>query len=87
MVFNKTSVLVRMSVKFALNYFGHDDAISRALIRYAEKIGVSFQIMDDILNLVSPVYKEGRNFLGEDITEGKKNVDNNTSYFTNQKQS
>jgi len=76
-----------MSVKFALNYFGHDDAISRALIRYAEKIGVSFQIMDDILNLVSPVYKEGRNFLGEDITEGKKNVDNNTSYFTNQKQS
>lgn len=74
MVFNKTSVLARMAVKFALNYYNYEGKIAQELIRYAEQIGVSFQIMDDILNLESLEYGKGRSYLGEDITEGKRTI-------------
>ena len=74
MVMNKTSVLARLAVKFALSACSTDEKIAKALINHAEKIGTSFQIWDDIINLESEEYAKGRSYLGEDITEGKKSL-------------
>jgi geranylgeranyl pyrophosphate synthase len=42
-----------------------------ALGKFAESIGIAFQIQDDILNITND--KWGKDF-GEDITEGKKSL-------------
>ena len=74
MVSNKTAVLARLAVKFALRLCAQTEQINSALIRHAENIGISFQIWDDIINLESEEYAKGRSYLGEDITEGKKTL-------------
>ena len=74
MVSNKTSVLARLAVKFALRLCAQTDEVNSAVIRHADSIGVSFQIWDDIINLESQEYAKGRSYLGEDITEGKKTL-------------
>ena len=74
MVSNKTSVLARLGVKFALRFANQSEKVNAAVIRHAESIGISFQIWDDIINLESEEYAKGRSYLGEDITEGKKTL-------------
>jgi geranylgeranyl pyrophosphate synthase len=74
MVMNKTSVLMRLAVKFALRVVKTREEEGNALIKHAENVGVCFQINDDIINLVSKAYADKRSYLGEDITEGKKTL-------------
>jgi geranylgeranyl pyrophosphate synthase len=74
MVMNKTSVLARLAVKFALRFTKQRESEANALIKHAENIGVCFQIVDDVINLVSKEYAKERSYLGEDITEGKKTL-------------
>lgn len=66
---NKTGVLPRMAARFAAIAAGLSDNEERKLGRFAESIGVAFQIQDDILNITS-AESLGKEF-GEDIREGK----------------
>ncbi|MCD6349087.1 MAG: polyprenyl synthetase family protein [Candidatus Korarchaeota archaeon] len=66
---NKTGVLPRLAARFAaiVARLSHDEEVR--LGKFAESIGVAFQIQDDIMN-VTGAEKLGKSF-GEDITEGK----------------
>ena len=67
----KTGTLARISAKLgAILGDGNREQID-ALGKFAESIGVAFQIQDDILNITNT--KWGKDF-GEDITEGKKSL-------------
>jgi len=66
---NKTGVLPRMAAKFAAILAGLPDGDVERLGRFAETVGVAFQIRDDVLNLTGGE-KLGKE-RGEDITEGK----------------
>jgi len=39
--------------------------------RFAESLGIAFQIQDDVLDLVGEEFAKGKGGLGKDITEGK----------------
>lgn len=66
---NKTGVLPRMAARFAAIAAELNEGEERKLGRFAESIGVAFQIQDDILNVTS-AESLGKEF-GEDIREGK----------------
>ena len=74
MVCNKTAVLVRLAVRYALVVSCADDQTCSDLIEHSKNIGISFQIIDDLINLTSQEYAKGRGYLGEDISEGKKTL-------------
>src|SRR3989339_43715 len=64
----KTGTLARIAAKLgAILGSGNPDQVNY-LVKFAESIGVGFQIQDDILNLTNNDW--GKDF-GEDITEGK----------------
>jgi len=72
----KTGTLARMSVKIAAILAGADDEKTEKLGKFAETIGVAFQIQDDVLNLTA---KSGKSqfveeYIGSDITEGKRTL-------------
>ncbi len=66
---NKTGVLPRLAARYAAIIAGLDEESERKLGKFAESIGVAFQIQDDIIN-VTNAEKLGKDY-GEDITEGK----------------
>lgn len=67
----KTGTLARMSAKMAAILAGLDgDAVER-FGKFAESIGVAFQIQDDILDITGEEFARGKGGLGMDITEGK----------------
>lgn len=65
----KTSALLSVALKTGVMLSDVDENILEKIENISEKIGVAFQIQDDILNLKSDIGwgKE----IGEDITEGK----------------
>lgn len=70
----KTGTLARMSAKIAAVLAGADEASIEKVGKFAESIGVAFQIQDDILNIVGEKFAEKKGGLGEDITEGKRTL-------------
>ncbi|MBI2193075.1 MAG: polyprenyl synthetase family protein [Planctomycetes bacterium] len=69
----KTGTLARLSAKLSALVCGGTDAQIEAIGRFAESIGVAFQIQDDILNLVGEKFGEAKG-VGEDIHEGKRTL-------------
>ena len=67
----KTGTLARMSAKLGAIFAQAEEEKIEALGKFAESIGVAFQIQDDILNITNE--KWGKDF-GDDITEGKKSL-------------
>ncbi len=67
----KTGTLARMAAKIAAVLNGADESTVEKIGRFAESIGVSFQIQDDILDLVGEDFAKGKGGVGMDITEGK----------------
>jgi len=67
----KTGTLARMSSKLGALLGNASKKQIKVLGNFAEKIGVAFQIQDDILNITNK--KWGKDF-GEDITEGKRSL-------------
>ena len=67
---NKTGTLLRISARLGATLGGAKPLQARALGKFAESIGVAFQIRDDVLNLTGKLGKE----IGEDITEGKMSL-------------
>jgi geranylgeranyl pyrophosphate synthase len=68
---NKTGALARMAAKIGAVLGSASSKQVKALEKFAEAIGVAFQIQDDVLNISSKSW--GKDF-GEDITEGKKSL-------------
>ncbi len=65
----KTSALLNVALKIGAILAGADKKILEKIESISEKMGIAFQIQDDILNL-KPGTKWGKE-TGEDITEGK----------------
>lgn len=64
----KTGTLARMSAKLAALLAGATDEQIETLGKFAEAIGVAFQIKDDVMNIEGGLRKE----YGDDINEGKR---------------
>ena len=70
----KTGTLARMSARLAAVLAGASTELVEKLGRYAESIGVAFQMQDDILDLTGKEFAEKKGGLGQDITEGKRTL-------------
>ncbi len=70
----KTGTLARMAAKMAAVLADADKELVERLGRFAESIGVAFQMQDDILDLTSEEFAEKKGGLGQDITEGKRSL-------------
>jgi geranylgeranyl diphosphate synthase, type I len=69
----KTGTLARMSAKLGALLAEGTDGQIEALGKFAEVVGVAFQIQDDLLNLVGEEDKYGKE-IGGDISEGKRTL-------------
>jgi len=67
----KTGALSRISAKLGVILGNGSEEQINAFGKFAESIGIAFQIQDDILNITSK--KIGKEF-GEDLTENKKTL-------------
>jgi len=70
----KTGTLARMAAKIAAILADANDELVEKLGRFAESIGVAFQMQDDILDLTSTEFAEKKGGRGQDITEGKRTL-------------
>jgi len=70
----KTGTLARMSARLAAVLAGADEELVEKLGRFAETIGVAFQIQDDLLDLTGERFAEMKGGRGQDITEGKRTL-------------
>jgi len=70
----KTGTLARMAAKMAAVLADADDELVEKLGRFAESIGIAFQIQDDVLDLTSSDFTRQKGGFGQDITEGKKTL-------------
>ena len=68
----KTGTLARMSAKIGAILGGASDEDAKKIGKFAETIGIAFQIQDDILN-IKPSEKWGKE-IGDDINEGKRTL-------------
>ena len=69
----KTGCLARMSAKMGVILGGGNDSVVEAAGKFAEAVGIAFQIQDDILNLEGDEEKYGKE-IGGDVTEGKRTL-------------
>jgi geranylgeranyl pyrophosphate synthase len=69
----KTGTLARMSAKLSALVSGANEETVNAVGRFAEAIGVAFQIQDDILNISKGALADLKGW-GEDIHEGKRTI-------------
>jgi geranylgeranyl diphosphate synthase type I len=70
----KTGTLARMAARMAAVLAGADEDLAEKLGRFAESIGVAFQMQDDILDLSGGEFAEKKGASGMDITEGKRTL-------------
>lgn len=68
-IVNKTSSLIATASEFGA-LFSHADKNTRQILRdYGEKIGIAFQLSDDIIDITSTQNKSGK-MIGTDLREG-----------------
>jgi geranylgeranyl pyrophosphate synthase len=70
----KTGTLARMSAKIAAVLADAKVELVEKLGRFAESIGVAFQIQDDVLDLKGTDFAEKKGGRGKDVTEGKRSL-------------
>ena len=70
----KTGTLARMAAKMAAVLAGANKPLVEKLGRFAESIGVAFQMQDDILDLTGQEFAKSKGCVGGDITEGKRSL-------------
>ena len=70
----KTGTLARMAAKLAAVLAGANKELVEKLGRYAESIGVAFQMQDDVLDLTGKEFAQKKGSLGQDVTEGKRTL-------------
>jgi geranylgeranyl pyrophosphate synthase len=70
----KTGTLARLAAEIAAILAGANEERVEKLGRFAESIGVAFQMQDDILDLTGEEFAEKKGGHGQDITEGKRSL-------------
>jgi geranylgeranyl pyrophosphate synthase len=70
----KTGTLARMAAKIAAVLCDANEQTVEKLGRFAESLGVAFQMKDDILDTTSAQFAEKKGGRGQDITEGKRSL-------------
>ena len=70
----KTGTLARMAAKIAAVLADANEELVEKLGRFAESIGIAFQMQDDILDLTGKDFAEKKGGRGQDITEGKRSL-------------
>jgi geranylgeranyl diphosphate synthase type I len=70
----KTGTLARMAAKIAAVLCGASHDTVDRLGRFAEALGIAFQIQDDVLDLTTKEFAARKGGLGQDITEGKRSL-------------
>ena len=70
----KTGTLARMAAKIAAVLVGANKPLVEKLGRFAESIGVAFQMQDDILDITGVEFAKKKGGVGQDITEGKRSL-------------
>jgi geranylgeranyl pyrophosphate synthase len=70
----KTGTLARMAAKIAAVLSGANRPLVDKLGRFAESIGIAFQMQDDILDLTGTEFAAKKGGVGQDITEGKRSL-------------
>ncbi len=70
----KTGTLARMAAKIASVLANANEELVENLGRFAESIGIAFQMQDDILDLTGKDFAEKKGGRGKDITEGKRTL-------------
>ncbi|MEM2937317.1 MAG: polyprenyl synthetase family protein [Candidatus Bathyarchaeia archaeon] len=70
----KTGTLARMSAKIAAVLADASNELVEKLGRFAESMGIAFQIQDDVLDLTGEEFAEKKGGRGQDITEGKRTL-------------
>lgn len=70
----KTGTLARMATKMAAVLANADENVVEKLGKFAETVGIAFQIQDDVLDLTSKEFAEKKGGRGQDITEGKRTL-------------
>jgi geranylgeranyl pyrophosphate synthase len=73
MVGGKTGALIAVSCEVGALLGGADEKTCKSLSRFGAGIGASFQIIDDVLNIVGDE-KKYRKEIGGDIREGKRTL-------------
>jgi heptaprenyl diphosphate synthase len=68
-VADKTSSLIATSARFGAMFSGAPESVAEVMIRYGERIGVAFQLSDDLLDVTSDVVAFGKT-PGTDLREG-----------------
>jgi octaprenyl-diphosphate synthase len=66
----KTAALMAVACEAGAVLAGADEAVQGALREYGRKVGIAFQVADDLLDLTAPEAKLGKPN-GHDIKEGK----------------
>jgi len=72
-VAGKTGSLIATSARYGARFAGADAEVERALTEYGEKIGVAFQLSDDILDIASESSQSGKT-PGTDLREGVRTL-------------
>jgi geranylgeranyl pyrophosphate synthase len=70
----KTGTLARMAAEIAAALCDSSDDTVERFGRFAEAIGVAFQIQDDVLDLTSKQFATKKGGKGQDVTEGKRSL-------------
>jgi len=70
----KTGTLARMAARMAAVLCDAERGLVDKLGLFAESIGVAFQMKDDVLDLTSDAFAQGKGGRGQDITEGKRSL-------------
>jgi heptaprenyl diphosphate synthase len=66
---DKTGSLIATSLRYGAMFAGVDETTTQALTEYGERIGVAFQLADDIVDLASDTADSGKT-PGTDLREG-----------------
>jgi len=70
----KTGVLARLSARLGALLSGASEEFIHRIGRFAEAIGVAFQIQDDLLNISGEEFSKKIEVMGEDVSEGKRSL-------------
>ncbi|MEV6005589.1 polyprenyl synthetase family protein [Streptomyces sp. NPDC051976] len=65
----KTSSLISVSCRFGAMMAGADESVISTLTQYGERIGMAFQLADDVLDIASDSHESGKT-PGTDLREG-----------------
>jgi geranylgeranyl pyrophosphate synthase len=74
MTSSKTGVIPRLISNMVCKINGVEEQKTAKISYMTDKLGIAFQIQDDVIALESDAYAETRGIVGEDIHEGKRTL-------------